>query len=761
VTTDALAPTVPVPRGSATRSAPRGRTILFSFVPALDGLRAVAVLGVLLYHGGAPMSSGGFLGVNMFFVLSGFLITSLLLGEWARRLTIKLGQFWARRARRLLPALLLMLVGVAAYARFFATPGEFANLRLDSLATLFYVANWHFVVAGSNYFAAAAQPSPLSHMWSLAIEEQFYLVWPPVVLALLHFGRRLRPSMRLYPVLATAVLGALASAAYMRWSYLHGASVTRLYEGTDTRCQDILVGAALAAGLAIWAQRRRPVPVPVPDLDAIEFTRLHPSTGTAGLGAPPSRRRDLQHRRGPSAKPITAWELSSTTARMASQLAGWAALAFVIVLWDRLTGPTGFLFAGGELAVAVAVAVVLFSVVTAQSGSLARALANPPFVFVGKISYGLYLWHFPLFMLLDAGRTHLYGSQLLAVRFGATLVVATASYYLVEQPIRRGRTRTLAEWRGWLVTSTAFLGVVAVTVAATLPAAAEAAGPATTSGSYTRGPAVRVTVLGDSVAWRLGFALLADQPQQSLGVDIDNGAIVACGIVRSTRYVAHGTPDVMAPQCDSRSSAATQWPAQWTGNIAAFHPNVVMVLAGRWEVMDREIGGRWTHIGEPAFDAVLHQSLEQAVRVATGQGAYAVLMTAPCFNSGEQADGLAWPEDSTTRLALYNDMLRRVAAEHPDTVRVEDFGSMVCPGGTYTTSLDGVQLRDGDGVHIVPTPAAGQWLAGHLLPEVVQVGRLQEAGRSLATTPSTTTTGSPPATVSASGALTPSGTRGP
>jgi hypothetical protein len=204
---------------------------------------------------------------------------------------------------------------------------------------------------------------------------------------------------------------------------------------------------------------------------------------------------------------------------------------------------------------------------------------------------------------------------------------------------------------------------------------------------------VRVTVLGDSVAWRLGFALLADQPQQSYGVDIDNGAIVACGVMRSTQYVAHGVPDAMAPQCNSQSPTATQWPAQWKGNITAFHPNVVMILAGRWEVMDRQIDGHWSHIGEPAFDAELRRSLEQAVRVATGQGAYAVLMTAPCFDSGEQPDGLAWPEDSATRLALYNDMLHQIAAEHPTDVRIEDFGGMVCPGGTYTTSLDGVQLR--------------------------------------------------------------------
>ncbi len=755
------APPARTPRPTVAVPVRRGRTIVFGFVPALDGVRAVAVIGVLLYHGGAPMATGGFLGVNMFFVLSGFLITSLLLGEWARRLTIRLGQFWTRRARRLLPALLLLLVGVAAYARFAATPGEFANLRLDSLATLFYVANWHFIMAGTNYFSTAAQPSPLSHMWSLAIEEQFYIVWPPVVLVLLHAGRRLRPSLRLYPVLAAAVVGALASAADMRWSFLHGASVTRLYEGTDTRSQDILVGAALATGMAIWAQRRRPVPMPVPELDEVEFGRAHPSVGTAGLGSPPAHRRDIQRRRGPSVKPITAWELSSSTARLAVQVVGWAALAFLVVLCGRLAGPTGFLFDGGELLVALSVAAVLFAIVTGQSGSLARVLANRPLVFVGTISYGLYLWHFPLFSLLDAGRVHLYGLPLLAVRFTAALVVATASFYLVERPIRRGRLSTLTEWRGWLATSGAFVGVVAVTVVATLPVAADAAGPSLASGTTATGPTVRVAVLGDSVAWRLGFALLADSPQQAYGVDIDNGAIVGCGVVRSTEYIAHGVPDPMATQCNSGAPATSQWPAQWGGNIAAFHPNVVLVLAGRWEVMDRKIGGRWTHIGEPGFDAVLQRSLEQAVHVATATGAYVEFLTAPCFSSGEQADGLAWPEDSPTRLSLYNAMLGRVAAEHPSDVRLVDFGAMVCPGGRYTSTVDGVQLRDGDGVHIVPTAAAGQWLAAHLLPGVVQVGRLQQAGRSLATAPSIPTAGSPPSTVSASGPLTPSGTRGP
>src|SRR5271166_4220540 len=198
-------------RSPLDNGAGRGRPIVFSYVPALDGLRAVAVLGVMLYHGGAPLSAGGFLGVNVFFVLSGFLITSLLLGEWTKRLTIRLGQFWTRRARRLLPALLVLLVGVAVYAKVFASPGQFPNLRLDTLSSLFYVANWHFIFAGTSYFDQTVT-SPLAHMWSLAIEEQFYIVWPPVVLVLLRLGAKLRPSRRLWPVLGVAIAGALGSA---------------------------------------------------------------------------------------------------------------------------------------------------------------------------------------------------------------------------------------------------------------------------------------------------------------------------------------------------------------------------------------------------------------------------------------------------------------------------------------------------------------------------------------------------------------------
>jgi peptidoglycan/LPS O-acetylase OafA/YrhL len=728
----------------------RGRPIVFSYVPALDGLRAVAVLGVMLYHGGAPVAAGGFLGVDVFFVLSGFLITSLLLGEWTRSLTIRLGQFWARRARRLLPALLVMLVGVALIVKVFSGPGEFAGLRLDSLATLFYVANWHFIVGGGNYFATTAQPSMLQHMWTLAIEEQFYIVWPPVVLAMLHLGRKLRPSRRLWPVLSVAVFGAIASAVDMRLSYLGGASVMRLYEGTDTRSQDILVGAALAIGMAMWAQHRTTLTSSTA-LDRTPGQRPHPAAGTAGAVPPRPHRRDLHRRRGLGIRPITAWEITPRPVRAVLQAGGWLALLVGVVLCWRVTGPGAALFEGGFFVFALGVALVIFCVVTTQGDSLSRSLGNPAFRYLGKISYGTYLWHVPLFALLTAERLHLGGYPLLLVRIAVTLIVASASFYLVEEPIRSRKTRTFSEWRAWLLTTGAFLGVVVVTVAATVPTAAEAAGPLRVQGTAYVGPPVKVMVFGDSVAWRMAFAMLASQPQDSYDVSIDNGAIIGCGLLRSTQYRLYGVEHPEVPACNSSAPAADQWPAQWEGDLEQFRPNVVVVLAGRWELSDRMIDGRWLHIGQPAFDSVVKQSLEQAVQVGTSTGALMELMTSPCFAPNEQPDGQVWPEDTPARLNAYNAIVRQVAAEHPATVQLNDFESQLCPGGAYQESLDGVQIRDGDGMHIVPTAAAGQWLDVRVLPQLIRVGRLAMAGQSLLPSASPAGT-SPTPSLSASGA---------
>ena len=219
-----------------------------AYLPALDGMRAAAVFAVMMFHGGISFMNGGFMGVDAFFVLSGFLITSLLVGEWRQTMTIKLASFWARRARRLLPALLLMLLFVAFFASVIVPEGTYGALRLDALSTLLYVSNWHFILVGSNYFNETASASPLIHTWSLAVEEQFYLIWPLVVLAVLHFTKSLKV------LLGVCVAAGVASAVEMAVLY-DPTDVNRVYLGTDTRAQCLFIGCALAVALVIITQR--------------------------------------------------------------------------------------------------------------------------------------------------------------------------------------------------------------------------------------------------------------------------------------------------------------------------------------------------------------------------------------------------------------------------------------------------------------------------------------------------------------------------
>src|SRR2546423_14352200 len=205
----------------------------FAYRPALDGVRALAVTAVLLFHGGVSFLPGGFLGVDAFFVLSGYLITSLLLAERAETGRIRLGAFWARRARRLLPALLVVIMVVAVAGRYLLPDVEVTLLRWDAFAALAYVANWRMIYRGTDYFTQTSAPSPLQHTWSLGIEEQFYWLWPVLVLLLLRSRRA---------IFAFSVLGATVSAVLALT--LH--DTNRVYFGTDTRAQALLIGCALA-----------------------------------------------------------------------------------------------------------------------------------------------------------------------------------------------------------------------------------------------------------------------------------------------------------------------------------------------------------------------------------------------------------------------------------------------------------------------------------------------------------------------------------
>jgi peptidoglycan/LPS O-acetylase OafA/YrhL len=318
-------------------------------LPALDGVRALAIVGVIAYHLNLGWASGGYLGVDLFFVLSGFLITSLLVEEWVGSGRIVLGRFWGRRARRLLPALFLVLaaimVFIVVYDRFgpsgAAAQIDLSGLRGDALATLFYVANWHSIFAHQSYFARFTAPSPLEHTWSLAIEEQFYIVWPLVVLGVLHFFRRT-------VLLGVAVVGAVASAVWMAALWHPLGNLTRLYYGTDTHAQSMLVGASLAIGLSLWADRRRRAPV-----------------GENG------------------------WAPAGDRVRLALMVIGAAGFVVTGLLWWRVSFTDRFLWQGGFFVAALATAAVLISVVTVERGPVAVFLAWTPLRFLGRSSYGM------------------------------------------------------------------------------------------------------------------------------------------------------------------------------------------------------------------------------------------------------------------------------------------------------------------------------------------------------------------------------------
>ncbi len=219
-------------------------------LPALNGLRGAAVIGVVAYHLQLGWAKGGYLGVDLFFVLSGFLITTLLLEEWVGTGRIGLAAFWGRRARRLLPALFLVVAALALYLvcnALFGGPGangliDLSGLRGDAIATLLYVNNWHLIYAHQSYFAQFSTPSPLQHTWSLAIEEQFYLVWPLVLLLLLRLARR---GWRHVGVVVTVVLG-VGSSVLMAALFHPGVDPSRIYYGTDTRLFDLMAGATIA-----------------------------------------------------------------------------------------------------------------------------------------------------------------------------------------------------------------------------------------------------------------------------------------------------------------------------------------------------------------------------------------------------------------------------------------------------------------------------------------------------------------------------------
>ena len=672
---------------------PAGDRRPLPYLPALDGLRAVAVVGVMLFHGGVSWMPGGFLGVDVFFVLSGYLITTLLLRERVGTGAIDLRQFWVRRLRRLLPALLVLIGAIGIAAPFLVEPGSRASVRGDGLAALGYVANWRFIVTEQSYFAGV--PSPLRHLWSLAVEEQWYVVFPIVVALVLRRPRRIRTF-----VVGLAV-AAVASAVWMAVVAGGESDPSRAYYGTDTRAHTLLVGALLAAVGAQWPLHRA--------------RRLLTAAGVAGAAA-------------------------------------------VVAAYLFVHEADSWMYQGGFLGLALATAALVAAIaVPREEIAVTRVLAARPLVAIGRVSYGLYLWHWPVDVALTPERTGLDGSgwwvepALLALRTAVAVALTLASYQLVEQPVRRRgldglrlrfpgplRSRPATVVTGavvvaWLLVAgtarvpegartggtpqavvNAEVGVPDLDGSVTTVAASEA--DAVEEGGLPPVPEdrpVRAMVTGDSVAFTLTYGAHGVPPT----VEPFGRAIIGCGVVEGLAIVG-GRADPIGERCDG-------WQQYWQEGAAERDPDVVVMVFGAWEVYDYMQDGQRLRNGTPEMAAAIRRGLESGVQAVldVDPDVRIAMIGAPCMRPEDTQLGPTNPATERAdpeRLAWVNAQFAAFAESLGPRASYSDLGELLCPDGVFLEEIDGVEIRP-DGFHYEPGSTGPTW--GWLGPRIVELAR--------------------------------------
>ncbi|MGO5360355.1 MULTISPECIES: acyltransferase family protein [unclassified Collinsella] len=412
------------------------------YIPALDGLRTLAVVAVVLYHLNLTWAQGGLLGVTIFFVLSGYLITRLLLNEIAKTGRIDLKSFWIRRIRRLFPAVVTVVVVTCALCTVF-NHVMLTKMRPDILPSLLFFNNWWQIMQDVSYFNALGDPSPLTHFWSLAIEEQFYLIWPPLLFAMvsMHVSK---PNTRRV-VLGLAAVSALA----MMVLYNPATDPSRVYYGTDTRVFSLLLGAWMAF-------------IPDRDLAPARLVRHLGLDRLAGAAKHGKSKSDTAE--AATTKPSELARFWSSPASI--DLMGVVGLVGLAAMVALTNGYTAFQYRGGTLLCSILTLMVIAACVQPQ-GMVARALAAEPLVWIGKRSYSIYLWHYPLLLLMnpvaninDTPWWH-YILQVLLV-----VAVAECSYRFIETPFRKGAFgRTVSELRDGTTTPAGWMRAHAPTCA--------------------------------------------------------------------------------------------------------------------------------------------------------------------------------------------------------------------------------------------------------------------------------------------------------
>lgn len=679
--------------GAGAAAVPRNR---LGYQPALDGLRGLALLAIFAFHAGFDWAPGAFLSVSTFFTLSGFLITVLLLDEFAAHGRIARRAFWARRFRRLLPASLLAILGIVVACALFADASQLARLRGDVIACLAYVANWRFIFTGDSYAAIFASKSPMQHFWSLAIEEQFYLLYPLLLAGVLAVARGSRR-------VVAAVFGVMIALSVTVGIVLlaHGSSLDRLYYGTDIRGAELLVGALLA----LWW---------------------------------------VDHR-----------SIGDHVGRRALLVGGAVGLVVMLVLWRFAQRDNLVWYRGGLPLYAVLTALVVLAAVQA-SGPARRVLAFRPLVLLGLISYGAYLIHWPVFVFINEG-TGLAPLPLFALRIAVTLSLATMSYLLIEQPIRSRRLRP--KWSLVLVPASVvaiLAGAVLVggrksdsaidfqaardqlsdqtrqaaapgvspELAAALNAMDEAKkhppkpGEAMDWNSLSgfnndaASTAPTFAVFGDSTALLLGLGLhgWANDHLQDLKY-VGGWAELGCGTLEDDRRFG----GELAPYNDK----CRGWLTRWDATADANHPQTAIIMLGPWEVADTQLPGEtnFRSLGDPVLDAAVHDKLAAAVDSLLDRHEKVLLLNSPEIQSGRvdgKAPPEALPESDPSRMARWNQIVADVAAARSH-VAVIDFAGWVRSRGT-----DDDRLRP-DGIHFTTETAreAADWLG----PEISRVSK--------------------------------------
>jgi len=667
------------------------------YFPALDGLRGAAVVAVLLFHSEYTWMQGGYLGVSTFFTLSGFLITSLLLAERGATASINLRHFWLRRFRRLMPAAMLTLALVALYGVLVADPVQQRNLAGDVIACLAYVANWRFVFSQQSYLDLFAAPSPVLHFWSLAIEEQFYVFYP--LLAWFTLQRLDKTRQWFGGLLVTLTAVSLGIALF------GGLTTDAIYYGTETRAAELLIGAILAVVI-------------------------------------------YHHK-------VTRIIAGDDRVRSAIAAAGAVALAGCVVAWTMVSAKNELLYEGGFVVYALLSATVILACIT-PGGPVRWLLSREPFRFIGRISYGLYLFHWPIFLYITEARTQLTAPLVLLLRLAVTFALATLSYRYVEMPVRRGQR--LLRLPPVALAPVAAIGVAAAVIAITLTApeqvidfeqaSAEFQSQLTSPGvppakpidvTAHEPPFPRMAFFGDSTALMTGLGVSGWAFETHQADIVEGFTLLGCGVGRGGERRSGNEAGAIPPECN-------HWERNWGQKVRNHKPNMAVVQIGPWEVWDRKLEGddTWRKPGDPVYDEYLTNEMLLAVDTLSAEGADVLWLTSPVVGPGKNTDAVSVHGQGAepARMARLNELIHALPSARPGKVHVIDLAGWLASTG------DDARLRP-DGVHFGVDHLEGKEAAERFLgPALIDAFKADWKARAeLGTTPGTTAPGSTDTTV--------------